>query len=310
MPDDIRKERPECPRDLADICFKMMQKRPEKRFGSMREVADALESWLKTHGHQFEPGSGESRPAGGGGSGGSDSAKKAAADRVAGGSGKRLATAAPAKTGVDDTVYDKARLETSKGIDSAGDKAGDSSKRLPMARSLPKAKSLDSGSDKKAGSGGFAFNLKDSGKVSAAAKGKTGTTGGIPVTKAGVPPAKPGKSKKPAGDTKSPPPEEAKSPFPVPMWALIAGGGVAAFLLVVVLIVGIMLMMGGSGDSGEPKAPKTKKKAPAVPTRPVPGGRDTSSLQTGDGRWSRQPHIQVAPPEVSTAPTSPKPDRG
>src|SRR4051812_4352936 len=59
-PDDIRKDRPDCPRDLADICVKMMQKRAEKRYGNMREVADALESWLLTHGYKYEPGSGES----------------------------------------------------------------------------------------------------------------------------------------------------------------------------------------------------------------------------------------------------------
>src|SRR5438128_7166616 len=59
MPDDIRKLRPDCPRDLADVCMKMMQKRPEKRYANMREVADALESWLVNHGYRFEPGSGE-----------------------------------------------------------------------------------------------------------------------------------------------------------------------------------------------------------------------------------------------------------
>jgi len=59
-PDDIRKDRPDCPRDLADICMKMMQKRAEKRYANMREAADALEAWLLNHGYKFEPGSGES----------------------------------------------------------------------------------------------------------------------------------------------------------------------------------------------------------------------------------------------------------
>ena len=37
----------------------MMQKRPEKRYANMREIAVVLESWLANHGYQFEPGSGE-----------------------------------------------------------------------------------------------------------------------------------------------------------------------------------------------------------------------------------------------------------
>ncbi|MEX2027572.1 MAG: serine/threonine-protein kinase, partial [Pirellulaceae bacterium] len=35
MPEDIRKDRPDCPRDLVDICVKMMQKKPERRYPSM-----------------------------------------------------------------------------------------------------------------------------------------------------------------------------------------------------------------------------------------------------------------------------------
>ncbi len=59
MPEDIRKERPDCPRDLADICVKMMQKRPEKRYANMHDVAEALEAWLVNHGYKFEPGGSE-----------------------------------------------------------------------------------------------------------------------------------------------------------------------------------------------------------------------------------------------------------
>ena len=38
---------------------RVMQKRPEKRYANMREIAVALEGWLANHGYQFEPGSGE-----------------------------------------------------------------------------------------------------------------------------------------------------------------------------------------------------------------------------------------------------------
>lgn len=46
MPPDIRDDRPDCPRDLVDICVKMIQKKADDRFQSCSEVAAALESWL------------------------------------------------------------------------------------------------------------------------------------------------------------------------------------------------------------------------------------------------------------------------
>jgi len=46
MPTRIRQERPECPEELADICWKMLQKKQDQRYQSAREVADALHGWL------------------------------------------------------------------------------------------------------------------------------------------------------------------------------------------------------------------------------------------------------------------------
>lgn len=45
MPNPIEKERPGCPKDLAAICWKMIQKRPEDRYSSPKEVAAALRIW-------------------------------------------------------------------------------------------------------------------------------------------------------------------------------------------------------------------------------------------------------------------------
>jgi len=50
LPPSILAERPDCPRELLDTCAKMMQKKPEDRFQSCREVADALENWLAIRG--------------------------------------------------------------------------------------------------------------------------------------------------------------------------------------------------------------------------------------------------------------------
>lgn len=50
-PPDIRQKRPDAPEDLVAICRKMMAKKPDERYGSAREVAEALADWLRIHGH-------------------------------------------------------------------------------------------------------------------------------------------------------------------------------------------------------------------------------------------------------------------
>ncbi|HUE74905.1 MAG TPA: serine/threonine-protein kinase [Pirellulaceae bacterium] len=163
MPEDIRKDRPDCPRDLVDICVKMMQKKPERRYQSMREVAEALEGWLANHGYKFEPGSSEmalkaaaltagSRRAvrvGGGSSSGSKSGS-----RPGGSSGGFRLRPSPA----GDTVSDESKEGTVKGFDpnkprKSGDsdrsKAGKSDKPLPVAKPIsnPTAKPSESDLD-------------------------------------------------------------------------------------------------------------------------------------------------------------------
>lgn len=172
MPKDIRKIRPECPRDLADICFKMMQKRPEKRYLNMREVADALEGWLINHGYKFDPGSGEAAvkaavlTAGAAGrTRGTPSSASASRGSVAGssvrpsGSGTvRIRPKLPPRR--DDTVYDKARVETKKGLEASpavksdsGSSKGSVSRSGPV-KTLPVAKPLDApGGERKSSSG-------------------------------------------------------------------------------------------------------------------------------------------------------------
>lgn len=155
MPEDIRKERAEVPRDLADICWKMIQKRPERRYARMKDVADALKGWLTSRGFRtdvssengvLKPINGTANVGGGGSKGGSSKVLK----RPTPGSGVRKVPAVD-----DDTLADKKRQETIKGIvaDSDAGKVGsgsgkvlsDSSKNLPKGSGprLPKAKSLD-----------------------------------------------------------------------------------------------------------------------------------------------------------------------
>jgi eukaryotic-like serine/threonine-protein kinase len=49
MPEDIRKDRPDCPGELDGICVKMMQKDRRFRYADCNQVADILEAWLTTY---------------------------------------------------------------------------------------------------------------------------------------------------------------------------------------------------------------------------------------------------------------------
>ena len=49
-PPGILLDRPDAPPDLIDICMKMMAKRPDDRFQSAAEAANALAQWLIAHG--------------------------------------------------------------------------------------------------------------------------------------------------------------------------------------------------------------------------------------------------------------------
>lgn len=164
MPEDIRKDRPECPRDLVDICVKMMQKKPERRQQTMREVANALETWLANHGYKFEPGSSEMavkaaaltsgarravRVGGGSSSGSRDGSRTGGSS-----GGRRLRPGSPA----GDTVSDEAKEGTVKGLEPAKERAssdairnkaaGKSDKSLPVAKAIATSAPRPAESDK------------------------------------------------------------------------------------------------------------------------------------------------------------------
>jgi serine/threonine-protein kinase len=208
MPEDIRKLRPDCPRDLADICVKMMQKRPEKRYANMREIAVALENWLANHGYQFEPGSGEAaakaavltaggppvRKTGLGSFGGSRGSFSGSSQRItpSGGTGSIKPKSLPRN---EDTVYDKTNVDTKKGT-GGSDKSSSGTKK-PGSKPLPVAKSLDDSVNGKKSLSGInpivsGSSVSKSGAVPAVAKSgayavakpavKT-TTGSMPAVK-------------------------------------------------------------------------------------------------------------------------------
>ncbi len=49
MPEDIRKDRPDCPGELDGICVKMMQKDRRFRYQNCTQVAEVLDSWLVSY---------------------------------------------------------------------------------------------------------------------------------------------------------------------------------------------------------------------------------------------------------------------
>ncbi len=49
MPDEIRKDRPDCPGELEGICVKMMQKDRRFRYQNCAQVAEVLDAWLVTY---------------------------------------------------------------------------------------------------------------------------------------------------------------------------------------------------------------------------------------------------------------------
>ncbi len=73
MPPSIFKDRPDAPKELIDICLKMMGKRPDQRYQSMVDVSYALTNWLKSRGEKVDSDTGsglksgqqENVPAGG-----------------------------------------------------------------------------------------------------------------------------------------------------------------------------------------------------------------------------------------------------
>jgi serine/threonine-protein kinase len=263
-PEDIRKLRAECPRDLADICVKMMQKRPEKRYATMREVAAVLQGWLTTHGYKFEPGVGDAAAkaavltAGGPGArrigspstAGSRGSFTGSRQRITGSSGN-IRPKLPLRN--DDTVYDKTRVDTKKGDP---DRSGGSKKPAK----LPVAKPLDSpAAERKSPSGANPIvsgdTLSKSGpRPVVKAPAKT-ASGAIPVAKSAdsaldltanraaiVESASAVGARQPAEPRKqsSPPaPNQARAWLSQP-WAMAALGA-AALIVMALLIVGIWL---------------------------------------------------------------------
>jgi serine/threonine-protein kinase len=271
MPEDVRKDRPECPRDLVDICVKMMQKKPDKRYQNMREVAEALETWLVNHSYKFEPGSSEAAlkaaalnagarvmaRVGGGSSGGIGIGSSGGSKSGSSGSGKRLGAGRG-----EDTVSDESREGTKKGVDPQKRSSDSSRGKVPLGKSdkpLPVAKAIgaptrttdDPGSDKamilKLNTGGSSSPTQSGGmkKVEPQILATTSPSGKLLVP----PQLKKGFGR--AGSSKS----------GIPAWAWLVVG--AALLIVIAILLLALSLMGGAPGPAKGRVTDTSWLDPA-----------------------------------------------
>lgn len=272
-PPDIRNDRPECPRDLVDICTKMMQKKAEKRYQNMREVAEALETWLVNHGYKFDPGNSEGAlkaaalTAGAATSvkGGKSSASAALLGGSSGGSGTGSGSRRGAPGGSskrllpnkkDDTVSDQIREGTVKGLDpelskrpgsdSARMKAGNLGQKTD--RALPVAKSLG---------GSPSPSVEDAGGQAAIFNANPGSAAAAALKKAEhkLAPSPRPDSKVSSASAPRPAALSGKSWKDIPLWVWLAAGGAIFILLAAV----IYFTWTPSGKGG-PSAPSNSKK--------------------------------------------------
>jgi serine/threonine protein kinase len=106
MPVTVEVERPDCPRELAAICWKMIQKKPEDRYSSPREVAHALREWQAKAGVAKRSAKSYAMAGGGGGS-----------DIIGGGFGSsvrniRVGAGGNTSPSLIDTVPDRSSINT------------------------------------------------------------------------------------------------------------------------------------------------------------------------------------------------------
>lgn len=237
MPADIRKDRPDCPTELVEICVKMMQKNPEHRFGTARHVSDVLEAWLLGRGLGVgQPATDSSVKLVAMATAASEAASAKTAERKAAGSSKARLPAAinvvpdarpdsvggriePAR---NHTMSQHGRA-TVKGYDAAG-KSSASGVGSGRERGLLVAKSLDEPQVKPAENSTVNLDLDGIRSVSSSVKESTVSLLGGRL-------------------------QRRRKSAPVWIWAAV-GGGVVLLLIIIVVVA---VMFGGKPDEPEKK---------------------------------------------------------
>ena len=256
LPSPISDEREDCPEDLSDICFKMLQKDADDRFQSAQDVADRLEEWLVDEGYaaprrsdsstKLEPREAKVEfPA-------IDTTRVESQPRSKGGSSKRLAKAAkPPKD--ERPPSSKKDLAAAEVIVEPID---------PATTSSPVSIDVGEGSPKRTDGLVVAKAIPDD-EAKAAPPPKPGKTATKPEKVARVfvqPTEATGEESQPADsgpsllDLRR---QRGKQGMPVWLWAVI-GVGILLLILSVVLIIGSS--GGGKSNDAQPKKRDTSQR--------------------------------------------------
>lgn len=238
MPTSIKADRPDAPDALINICLKMMQKKPQNRFQSAREVADAMYGFIAERSANIgaadsglKVGAGDSGRVRTAGKGTDSSRRLAPPKRGDSGTIRNGSDSAKRPAVVNDPA-----IETIKGMGAQGDTQRVERKRSPgssvRTKNLQTAKPLEE-------------DNRDSGTIDL----------GIQVT---------GSDKLVASESGGLLDRRKRhKSAPIPPLYLYVGGGVAALLILIVIIA--FSLSGGSS----PEKPKPQK---------PDGRRDTSGL--------------------------------
>lgn len=238
MPKDIRLERPDCPVELVEICVKMIQKDPNRRYQNCREVAEALESWLEGHGDSLQTAHAEA---------GEKSASLTPAVALAGGgSSKRMRLKSDSNPGDSLPPLPVRNPELD---DTSPNRTGGT----VVSRS--KADQVDKS---------FEVRIVDD-RAAAARNDDTSTIQlGIEVDdsvsrRLRRPGSRSGKSSKPKSSKSAKPQAQpgVAAGSNVPTWAWIVGGAVLLVVIVVIVVVAL-----SSGSTTSPPSPEPAPKLP------------------------------------------------
>ncbi|HTN77853.1 MAG TPA: serine/threonine-protein kinase [Pirellulaceae bacterium] len=244
MPTSIKAERPDAPDAIINICLKMMQKKPQNRYQSAREVADALYVFLAEYGSKTGAGDSGLKV----GAGDSGRLRQGRGTGQGGDSGTRRARPS-AKTG--DSGAFRSATDSGKRSGNTGDPAVDTMKGMNQGDTQRvERKKLRPGSSIR---GQRALQVA---KPLTAEKPESNALDlGIEV--------RTGSDKLVGGESNRLLKRPAKPALSIPPLYLYIGGGVLALLIVIAIIV-----VSFSGGGAAPPKPPTKK--------PGSKSRDTS----------------------------------
>jgi len=256
MPKTLKEERPDCPEDLAAICWKMIQKKPDDRYASADEVSAALSAWLVKHGQEPPSNAGHHGVKHGMHNSGSRPGVRPGSSKTGQRGGAQVKY---------DTVSNH-QQETMKGM--PGRRPGDSdreSRRLKVAQPLDEVASAKLGPSSSTASGGAApgipaINTGGSGRSTGAPKLKSReSSSGFDLDIASPSPSSRAGSRPGSSKTR-----KSGAPSQQMIWIGVGAGGLVLLVIVVAALVAIF-----SSGGNDPKPTPTEGRRSTAQTAPL-----------------------------------------